>query len=174
LKKAILVLLIVAALTAPAMAQARLDIGFFVPRGVGVSGSGDINTALADWPFIPIPEVGLYYQGDLGLIKLGIGARAVTMIVETIAWPNAYAELDLGPLAIQAQMGGGLFFMFGAAGNDSASGKVFLPDLSAWLKLGKKGTLRIGGGAMGLYIPDVIGDNVPFLLYLGGKAAIML
>jgi hypothetical protein len=29
---------------------------------------------------------------------------------------------------------------------------VFIPDLSAWFKLGK--TLRVGGGAMGLFIEE--------------------
>jgi hypothetical protein len=172
MKKFILIALVVAALAMPAAAQGRLDIGFFAPKGFGVSGGGDINSALAKWPMIPIPDLGLYYQGDLGLIKLGIGARAFSAIVETFAWPNAYAELDIDFLAIQAQFGGGVFAMFGVAPSQIATGKVFIPDLSAWVKLGKKGVIRLGIGAMGLYIPEVLGDTVPFLLYLGGKAAI--
>jgi len=167
--------ILLALVAVPALgSQARLDLGFFAPRGVGVSGDSDINAAMADWPFIPIPDIGIYYQGDVGPLKLGIGARGFSAIVETFAWPNAYAEFNIGPLALEAQFGGGLFAMFGLAGTDFATGKVFIPDLSAWFKLGKKGVIRLGGGAMGVYVPDVVGDTMPFLIYFGGKAAIML
>jgi hypothetical protein len=169
-----LVLLLALVAVPAASSQARLDVGFFAPRGVGVSGGGDINTAMANWPFIPIPDIGIYYQGDVGPLKLGIGARGFSALIETFAWPNAYAELNVGPLAIEAQFGGGLFAMFGLAGTDFVAGKAFIPDLSAWFKLGKKGVIRLGGGAMGVYIPDVTNNTMPFLIYFGGKAAIML
>jgi hypothetical protein len=176
MKKLVLVLLIALALIVPALADARLDIGFIAPRGIGASAGGttEISDAMASWPFIPIPEVGLYYQLDLSAIKIGLGARCFTALVESFAWPNAYAELDLGPVAIQGQIGGGLFVAFGALGSGSGTGAVFFPDLSAWLKLGKKGVLRLGVGAIGLYAPDTFGDDILFLMYLGGKAAIPL
>ncbi len=178
MKKLILVILIASAIIVPAAAQARLDVGFLAPRGLGVSTSGGTDTTLgktmADWPFIPIPEVGLYYQFDLSMVKVGLGARCFTALIESFAWPNAYAELDLGPAAIEAQIGGGLFVLFGAAGTSTGTGAVFFPDLSAWLKIGKKGILRLGGGAIGLYAPDALADNILFLVYLGGKAAIPL
>lgn len=178
MKKLVLVLLIAISLVVPAAAQARLDVGFLAPRGLGLStGSGTDTTlgdTMANWPFIPIPEVGLYYQFDLSALKIGLGARCFTALIESFAWPNAYAELNLGPVALEAQMGGGLFVMFGALGGGSGTGAVFFPDLSAWLKLGKKGVLRLGGGAIGLYAPETLSDNILFMIYLGGKAAIPL
>jgi hypothetical protein len=162
----------------PAASQGRLDIGVIVPRGAGITLGGSSTTTLGSdlgsWPFIPLPEAGLYYQGEVGPLKLGIGARAFTLILETILWPNAFAELDLGRVAIEGQLGGGAFLMLGLLPTDLQFGKVLIPDLSAWVKLGKKGVFRLGGGLIGLYVPDTFGDGMPFLFYLGGKAAIML
>ena len=159
-------------------AQARLDIGAVIPRGSGIAIGGNsatnYGTAIGNWPFIPIPDAGIYYQGDLGMVKLGIGARAFSLIIETIAWPNAYAELDLGKFAIEAQFGGGAFLMFGIAPTQASFGNSFIPDISAWFKLGKQGAFRLGGGLIGLYLPDILGDTLPFLFYLGGKASLML
>ncbi|HTX72543.1 MAG TPA: hypothetical protein VMC79_06920 [Rectinemataceae bacterium] len=176
MKRIVIVAIVLALLAMPAFSQVRLDIGVIVPRGAGVSGdNGSVGGVLSDWPFIPIPEAGLYYQWDLGLLKLGLGARAESLLLETFLWPNALAEVDIGPVAIEGKFGGGAFLMFGLD-NNSATGKVFFPDLSAWFKLGKKGNFRLGGGVVGIYVPDseFFGNNMIYLLYLAGKASIML
>jgi hypothetical protein len=179
MKKSLVVLVILVLLAAPAFAHWRIDVGALVPRGVGLSIGGSTETSISgvdmeSWPFIPLPEAGLYYTGTIGPLSLGIGARAFTLILETILWPNAFAELTLGPVALQAQFGGGFFAMFGLA-SASEFGKVFIPDLSAWFKIGKKGNLRLGGGLIGLYMPEITEtDAIPFLIYLGGKVAIPL
>jgi hypothetical protein len=162
----------------PAASEVRLDIGVMVPRGAGLTLGGSTTTTLGEnlgsWPFIPLPEAGIYYQGDLGMFKLGIGARAYSVILETILWPNAFAELDLGKVAIEAQIGGGAFLMLGMLPTEFQTGKVFIPDVSAWFKIGKKGNFRLGGGMIGLYATEAFGDAMPFLFYLGGKASLLL
>jgi hypothetical protein len=179
MKKSLVVLMILVLLAAPAFAQWRIDVGAIVPRGAGLSIGGSTETMIGgvdmeSWPFIPLPEAGLYYTGALGPLTLGIGARAFTLIVETFLWPNAFAELNFGPLALQAQFGGGFFAMFGII-TAAEFGQVFIPDLSAWFKIGKKGNLRLGGGLVGLYMPEITDtDAIPFLYYLGGKVAIQL
>ncbi|HUW41311.1 MAG TPA: hypothetical protein VMV90_09885 [Rectinemataceae bacterium] len=174
MKRLALIAIVLVLLAAPAFAQFRLDVGIIVPRGLGTtSGATSEGSFVSDWPFIPLPEAGLYYQGDLGLVKLGIGARAFSFILETILWPNAYAELDFGRFAVQAQFGGGAFAMFGLA-NSTSTGNVFIPDLSAWFKLGKERNLRLGGGIVGLDVPSVFGSDMPFLLYFGGKLSVIL
>ena len=176
-----LVALVLAGMTLVAIsslsAQARLDIGAIVPRGAGLTlggGTTDTGAFIGNWPFIPVPDVGIYYQGDLGLVKLGIGARAFSLLIETIAVPNAFVELDLGKVAIEAQVGGGAFLMFGILPTQANIGNYWIPDLSAWFKIGKKGSFRLGGGLVGLYLPEVMGNALPFLIYLGGKASLML
>jgi hypothetical protein len=179
MKKFMVVLAILVLVAVPTFAQWRLDVGAVVPRGVGLSIGGTTTTTIsgvdmASWPFIPFPEAALYYTGEFGPISLGVGARAFTLILETILWPNAFVEVNLGPVALEAQVGGGLFAMFGLV-SASETGKVFLPDVSAWFKIGKKGNFRLGGGLIGLYMPEITGtDAIPFLLYLGGKVAIGL
>jgi hypothetical protein len=160
-----------------ASSQARLDIGAIAPKGTEI-GFGDVESTntegfLEEWPLLPLPEADLYYQGALGHLKFGIGARAFSIVVESMAWPDAYAEFDLGRVAIEVQVGGGAFVMLGLL-TKSAFGQVFIPDLSAWLKVGRSGVFRLGVGATGLYVPEVLGDAMSILFYIGGKASIML
>jgi hypothetical protein len=176
MKRVVLIAILLSLMALPVFAQFRLDAGIIVPRGIGTTGGGGTSSEggfVSDWPFIPLPEAGLYYQGDLGLVKLGIGARAFSFILETILWPNAYVELDFGRFVVQGQFGGGAFAMFGLA-NSSATGQVFIPDLSAWIKLGRQRNLRLGLGFIGLDIPQTFGNAMPVLLYFGGKLSVIL
>lgn len=173
----VLALALFAMLAAPAFSQLRLDVGVDLPRNVGavlgsqVQTSGTVGSALSA-TFFPFPEAALYYQFGGSLLHFGVGLRAFTFIIESIAWPNAYAEVVLGPVAIEAQVGGGLFAAFGLA-NSLTTGALVFPDLSAWLRLGK--SFRLGGGAIAVYLPDSLGGSagLPFLLYFGGKASIL-
>ncbi|MGA2546906.1 MAG: hypothetical protein ABSF43_10185 [Rectinemataceae bacterium] len=174
----VLIIIGIALVAIPSItAQARLDVGVIAPRGAGLTlgnGTTDFGSQVDSWPFIPVPEAGLYYQDDLGFLKLGLGGRAFTMIFETIVWPNAFAEFDFGKVAIEAQFGGGAFLLFGLLPAQANIGSYFIPDISAWYKFGKKGIFRLGGGVIGLYLPQVLGDALPFLIYLGGKVSVML
>jgi len=171
-------LLLAVSLSMPAFAEWRLDLGVIVPRGAGLSIGGETETIggmdVANWPFIPLPEAGIHYEGEVGGLKLGIGARAFTVVLATILWPNAYVELNVDRLAIQAQIGGGAFGLLSVSGSNGTVGNAFIPDISAWYKLGKNRSLRLGGGVVGLYLPELMGEGLPFLIYLGGKAAIPL
>jgi hypothetical protein len=179
MKRLVLVALVVFAIAAPATAQARLDIGVLVPKGFGIvsdgeaSGFSDAADFLSKY-IIPLPEATLAYQFDLGTIKLGVGARAFTVVLATMAWPNVFAEWELGPIILDAQVGGGIFGWYAISTGGIEAGKVFLPDLSAWFAVGKKKILRLGGGATGLFLPEIDSDTVPVILYFAGKASIML
>lgn len=158
-----------------ASAQARLDIGVDVPRGVGTLVGGNLGgfAGVLDAAVFPFPEAALHYQFGEGIVKAGLGARAFTFIVESVAWPNAYVEVDLGPFAIEAQAGGGAFLLFGLY-NDALFGRVFFPDLSAWYRMGKKQNFRLGLGCIGVFLPDYAGKALPFAFYFGGKFASIL
>jgi hypothetical protein len=178
MKRTIFVILVAVLLAIPAFAEWRIDAGVIVPRGVGATIGGETQTTdaetLMNWPFIPIPDAGFYYVGEAGPVRLGIGARAFSALVETVVWPNALLEIAAGPVTIEAQMGGGLFAMFGILGSQFETGKVFIPDVSAWFNLGKKKIFRLGGGLIGAYMPELLGDGIPFLIYFGGKVAVPL
>jgi hypothetical protein len=158
-----------------ASAQVRLDIGGIVLKELDNSSKDpkarNLDGFLDEMPLLPLPEADLSYQWELGLLKLGIGARVFSLFAESMGWLDAYAELDLGRAAIEAQAGGGAFCMAGIL-NQAALGQVFIPDLSAWLKLGRSGAFRIGAGAAGLYVPKAFGNTMTIILYAGGKTSI--
>lgn len=179
MKRFILIACLIAFLAAPAFSEWRLDAGFTAPRGTGlVLGGGSINDIdgfqIENWPFIPIPELGAYYFGELGPLRLAAGIRVFSAIVESVAWPNAVLEFQADHFVLEAQLGGGFFLPFGALGTQFTGGKVFIPDLSAWYCLGKKGNLRLGAGLIGIYVPELLGDGIPCLLYFGGKVTVPL
>ncbi len=176
MKRIVLVAVVVAVLAVPAFAEFRIDLGAILPRGGAVIAGGDVvaSTDVGDFlgaNWLPFPEASFYYQWHLGPLNLAAGARLYTFILESVFWPNILAELQLGPVFIDGQVGGLLFGMFGLA-NGFEVGNVFVPDLSLWLGLGKKKAFRIGGGALGLYAPEVSGDGMLMVYYLGIKGVL--
>jgi len=167
------VLLIQLVFSGVAFADGRVDLGVDIPLGFsGLVDGGSFDSDASEFfreHIIPFPEAGLYYTRSTGPFTFGIGGRAFTFILESVVWPNAFAEFNLGPVVIQGQAGGGAFLLFGLY-NTLETGAVFFPDLSAWFKLGN--TFRLGGGMMGVFIDEVADDTVPVVFYIGGKAAI--
>jgi hypothetical protein len=167
-KRVFVLIVVLISLTMPAFAQWRFDIGIDMPLGVTMTMGGNTISS-----FLPIPDLGLCYQWTSGNFNLGLGVRAFTLLVESGLWPNAFAEYNVGPVVIEAQMGGAFFALLGAY-NNMALGIVLIPDLSAWFKIGKTGAFRVGGGFIALYAPYMTGNTVPALFYLGGKVALDL
>jgi hypothetical protein len=176
MKRTVLLTLILALVGGMAFGQLRVDVGIALPIGIGavLEGSSlEMSSTVGDFlssTFLPLPEAGLHYQFDLGMVKLGVGARAFTFILETMLWPNAFVELDLGQFVAEAQLGGGAFVLLGLS-SDFRTGRVFFPDLSVWLKLGQKQSIRLGAGIIGIYLPEQ-SSSFPVVVYIGGKVAI--
>jgi hypothetical protein len=181
-KKAVLVLLVLALMAAPVFAGFRADLGINVPFGSGVYSGGTLDWKFfgsgGSFPVIPIPEVGLSYQVPLGFIHLGVGIRALPLIVANVAWPNAYAEFNLGPVVLEAQVGGGAIGYYIAGGKPGLyTGAVLLPDVSVWLAPGPKRSFRIGVGALGIMtssdsFKDITSIPVGLFFYGGVKFVI--
>ncbi|MFH2116152.1 MAG: hypothetical protein ABIJ86_16755 [Spirochaetota bacterium] len=170
MKKYLVIAVFVALCLVSVSAQARLDLGIDIPLRISAVMEGSELTGSFNVPYtLPFPSAGLYYTTVAGPLNLGIGARMYSLILVSALWPNVIAELDLGPAILEAQLGGGAFLFFGLV-SSTQTGAVFIPDLSAWFKLGK--TLRAGGGAMGLFIDELAEEAMPVVFYLGVKAAI--
>lgn len=170
MKKALILALLVVLCIASVSAQARLDIGIDIPLSLGAVMNGSSVLDGGTIPYtLPFPSGGLYYTVGAGPVTLGFGARLYSLVLVSALWPNVIAEIDVGPLVLQGQVGGGAFLIFGLV-SSTQTGSVFFPDLSAWFKLGK--TLRLGGGALGMFIKDLGTDVIPFVWYIGAKAAI--
>lgn len=178
MKRIVLLVAFIAVLAVPAFSQVRIDLGFDVPLTVGaISGSGvttssEVGEFLRDH-ILPFPEASFYYQFDVGPLKLAPGVRVFTFILESVLWPNFMAELAFDPVFIQAQLGGLIFAVFGLA-NNIDFGEVLLPDLSIWLGLGKERRFRIGGGVLGMLLPDLSDEGMLIIPYVGAKISLLL
>jgi hypothetical protein len=178
--KKILCLALILALSASlAFGQFRFEIGANAPVAAGAASIGsstiaDIFTQIDDFGIIPIPNLGLFLQANMGFLKIGAGVKVQSLIVYSMAYPAAQVELALGPFVIDASVGG---YYFGYYGIGNVYGleqfDYLIPDISAWIALGKKQTFRLGGGAMGVLPMDSLGSlstlELPFVAYAGLK-----
>lgn len=176
MKKIAFVLVLIAVLAVPsAFAQLRLDMGFDIPVRIGLSFNNFSDTEsvniLEEYIFL-LPEAMFAYQFNLGQVNLGVGLRLYTLILESIAWPMGYAELDFDRVAITASVGGGLYLLFGLY-NEAGTGEVIIPELFAGLKLGKARNFKVGAGAMAFLGPELSTDVVPYYFYLGAKWSVL-
>ncbi len=177
MKRIILFVAFVAILASPVFSQVRLDIGLDVPMNIYAVGGGEVQSSSDVGSFLkehifPFPEASLYYQFSVGPVKLAPGVRAFTMILESVLWPNLLMELAVEPVFIQAQLGGLLFLFFGLE-NQADFGQVFFPDLSIWVGLGKERRFRLGGGLLGMYMPELTTEGMAVVPYLGGKVSLL-
>ncbi|WP_455382475.1 hypothetical protein [Salinispira pacifica] len=173
----LLIALLLALLAFPLFAQLRVDFGVDVPWGLGAAASdfagNDQSTQvdlLSSYVFL-LPEGSLLYQFPVGPVNLGVGARAFTLVVETLVYPNLLAEVNLGPLAVDLNVGGGAFLFFGVYNNLSAS-SVVIPDLSAYFKIAK--ILRLGIGGTLFYSSDLYSSSktLPWMVYLAARISL--
>lgn len=154
-KVGVIVLFALLVAAVPAFSQFRADLGLSVPVGggvlVGETFEGGFFGSNAAIPFIPIPDVGLHYQIPLGFMRVGVGARVLPLILVNVAWPDVYAELQLGSLFLEAHVGGGAIATYiPGAGFGVGFANLILPDVSLWLAPGPKKSFRIGVGALGI------------------------
>jgi hypothetical protein len=176
MKRAVLLVVLALVLAYPAFSEIRLDLGVDVPLVAGFISGGDVATSSEIGTFLtehifPFPEASIYYQFHVGPFRLAPGLRFFTIILESVLWPNLIAELELGPVFIEAQLGGLVFAYFGLVSGVEA-GQVLIPDLSVWVGLGKKKIFRLGGGVMGLMLPEISTSQMLFVGYLGAKVSI--
>ena len=54
-----------------------------------------------------LPMIEATYQFGEGPVRFGVGAKAVTFIVESLVWPNAFIEIDLNPCRDPRRFGRG-------------------------------------------------------------------
>ena len=176
MKKLVLIGIIILMVIPGAFAQFRIDLAIDVPAKIGISvsdldgGSTNESIDVLEFGTFPVPEALFAYQTSLGPVKVGGGIRVFSLILESIAWPHIYAELDLSPIVINAGIGGGGFMLFGLYNNvDTAN--LLIPDLHIAYKFGN--TFRLGIGAMGFTGSDIYSDAFPYMIYLTGRFSIL-
>jgi hypothetical protein len=155
-----------------ASAQFRLDANIQVPFYMGInldtfggsSGSG-LSGGTSIGAFLPFPSVEADYQFPLGPVRLGVGLKAYTFIIESIAWPNAFVEVELSPFVIRADVGGGAWLLFGLYNNAAAAAMV-IPQLDVSWKIAD--WFRLGAGVIAVAPFEAL-SNFGYAVYVSGR-----
>jgi hypothetical protein len=172
MKKWTVVILIVAialmAGGAGAGAQVRLDVCIDKPLYLGFGNSENPNLGGVDITsvWILFPELQLTYQFGTPFLHGGVGARMFTFILESVLYPCAFVEVQVGPVTANLNVGGGWFGMFGLAGGRSATGALFFPDLNVGVNLND--WFRLGGGVFAAWA-QAIPSGVAYALYINAR-----
>ena len=117
--------------TVSAGAQARLEVNVNWPITIGINSSNSLfsgaNVDLSQYHFL-LPDFRAYYQfGGDGLLRGGIGIRAYSVIIQSFIFPEAFVELNLNPVMLEASLGGYVFGFFGLF-NHLSTADLMLPD----------------------------------------------
>jgi hypothetical protein len=173
-KKELAIALIALIAVPSAFADWRVDIGAEAPLGMGVRSSDEsVDYGVFLNLLFFLPQGTLSYDFSIGPLNLGVGVKAYTMVVESVAYPVVYAELDLDPVLINLTTGGLGFAVFGVY-NNFFSGPLLIPDLSVMFKLGKYFRLGVGATTF-LGTEDYYDyDYFPYLVYAAAKFSIPL
>jgi hypothetical protein len=152
--------------------QFRMDANLSVPVywGFFAGTLGGTYGQAISFAFV-IPEFDMYAQLNLGMFRMGIGVRMFTVILESVIFPDIYAELNIDPIVIRLGVSGGGIMLFGLVTYGPEFGPVIAPDLQVSFKIAE--IFRVGAGftvIMDLAHPD-IGVFAP---YLNAKLVIAL
>lgn len=134
-----------------ATAEMQIDIGVNVPYYLGIKAEDDDVGDTLDWVFL-LPDVKFNWLHDLGPVRVGGGIRLWTFIIQSVAYPILSVEADVGPVVLNANMGGGAFLFFGLW-NSVEFSKVFLPEVSVAYRFTEG--FSVGTGALLLFAPEV-------------------
>ena len=164
-----LVLLILAG-TVSAGAQVRIEANVSWPISIGFKSGNDLFSGsdidLSGYHFL-LPDFRIYYQFGEGLIQGGVGARAYTALIETFLFPEAFVELNLNPIVVEASLGGLLYGFIGLYNNLTTS-SIVIPDFNVgWQVIP---WLRIGGGVLLLTpLSGSWSQNYVSMVYVGAR-----
>ncbi len=149
-------------------AQMRLDVCIDKPLylGFGTSENPDLGGIDVTSVWILFPELQLTYQFGTPFLHGGIGARMFTFILQSVLYPCAFVEMQLGPVTANLNIGGGWFGTFGLAGGSSATGALFFPDLNVGVNLND--WFRLGGGIFAAWA-QAIPSGVAYAVYINAR-----
>jgi hypothetical protein len=151
--------------------KTRIDLGlsgFLIPFNVFAGETGTTGVSPSSGMILPLIDAGFYGQMNVGQnLRFGIGFRALSLIVATVTWPTAYAEVDLWRFSFNARVGGGFFAGLAGFYPFFLLGDYLIPEASLWFKLSNS---RIGFGALAPLSASTlntdIGLNNNVLLYI--------
>lgn len=139
----------------PLAADSQVDIGLHIPYHIGIkTEDGDADAAL-DYAFL-VPDLKYNYFFNETGIKLGVGARLFTIILESMVYPIVTLETDVGPFTLSGHVGGGVFLFFGLI-NDIGTGNYYIPEISVAYRFSE--SFSVGTGAGFFFAPEAADFN---------------
>jgi hypothetical protein len=180
-KIALIGLIILSFCAITSFSQPRIDIAVDIPFYLGIqlidptTGNSISGGDFLKYAFV-LPELEASYVFRLGLVNLGLGIRMFTALIETIGWPNAFVEINLDPIVLSAEVGGGAFFAFGFVSSFN-TGALLFGDISAAFKVADWFRAGVGVFSLQSFDPNVMfaqNGVWPFAVYAFGKFSIDL
>jgi hypothetical protein len=131
-------------------ADSQVDVGLHIPYMIGIeSDDEDFNEAI-DYAFL-VPDLKYNYFFLDDTLKVGVGARLFTVILESFVYPIVTVEAEVDKFVLSAHVGGFGFFFFGLY-NDFATESIMLPEISAAYKFNE--WFSLGTGVMFFFAPE--------------------
>ncbi len=135
----------------PLAADSQVDIGLHIPYYIGIETEDEDAGAALDYAFL-VPDLKYNYFFNESGIRVGIGARLFTVILESMAYPIVTVETDIGQFRLSGHVGGGAFLFFGLF-NSIETGQIILPEVSVAYRFSE--SFSIGTGAGFFFAPEV-------------------
>lgn len=179
-KKALIALVVVLLLCAGALnvsAQVRLEGNLSWPVLGGIKldssiyGSSGSSVDLSQYHLL-LPDFRIYYQFGDGILRGGIGARVYSLIIESIIYPEAFIEVELTPIVLEASLGGYVFGVFGLY-NNVTTAQLMIPDLNVGWAIAP--WFRLGAGVL-MFAPlnGNWSQNFGYIGYIGARFIFVL
>lgn len=170
---AVVVAVLLCAEAVGASAQLRFDfeVAFPVFEGINLGDLGVSGGATISQYLFLLPMIEATYQFGEGPVRFGVGAKAVTFIIESLLWPNAFIEIDLNPVVIRGDLGGGVFLSFGRVNQvPDTSWTWVIPQID--VSFAHTDWFRLSGGVIALAPFDTM-NKFGFLLYVNARFIVL-
>jgi hypothetical protein len=160
-----------------AVAQFHFEMGFNAPAGYGVVNDkglyGEFTNVLKEVGFLPIPFTSIHVGAFDQRGGIGIGIKAHSAIIATVAYPSVMGEISCSNFSIDASLGGLYALHYVIGGNFGITPiPALVSELSIWYALGRKSILRVGGGVSAIFPSDFSFSEMPYVGWIGLKAVL--
>ena len=152
--KKILFILLIVLISVPVFAGFQFDIDVNVPYYMGVTFHDQEMGDAMEYAFI-IPDAKLTYYMGFKLLKVGVGLKAYTAIIQSFVYPTLNVESKVGPLVLNANLGGYVYGLFGLT-NSVETGELLFGEATVAYKFG---LLSLGTGVIMISSPELLDDK---------------
>jgi len=142
-------------LIAPVSADSQVDVGIHIPYRIGIESEEEDFDQAIEYAFL-VPDLKWNYFFLDDALKVGVGARMFTVILESFVYPIVTVEAEVENFVFSAHAGGFAFLFFGLY-NDVQTGSIFLPEVSVAYKFND--WFSLGTGAMFFFAPEAADFN---------------